>query len=49
LLFCIIYSYCIVYFWPVDRRAESELPENFHDLDFEDIKQQQAGFEGKSP
>jgi hypothetical protein len=25
----------------------NELPENFQDIDFEDLEQQQAGFEGK--
>jgi hypothetical protein len=38
--------YC---FWHVDRRVESELPENFQDIDFEDLEQQRAGFEGKYP
>jgi hypothetical protein len=36
--------FCIVCFWPVDRRVESELPENFQDLKFEDLEQKQAGF-----
>jgi hypothetical protein len=39
----------IVCFQPIDRRVESELPENLQDLDFEDLEQQQAGFEGKCP
>jgi hypothetical protein len=26
---------------------ESEPPENFQDIDFEDLEQQQVGFEGK--
>jgi hypothetical protein len=34
-------------FLPVDRRIESEVPENFQDIDFEDLEQQQVGFEGK--
>jgi hypothetical protein len=38
-----------VYFWCVDRRVERELPENFQDIDFKDLEQQQAGFEGKCP
>jgi hypothetical protein len=25
------------------------MPENFQDIDFEDLEQQQAGFEGKCP
>jgi hypothetical protein len=43
-LFCV---YCL--FWPIDCRVESELPENFQDIDFEDLEQQQAGFEVKCP
>jgi hypothetical protein len=40
----------IIYFWPVDCRVESELPENFQDIDFEDFEQQQqVGFEGNCP
>jgi hypothetical protein len=39
----------IACFWPIDRHIESELPENFEDIDFEDLEQQQAGFEGKHP
>jgi hypothetical protein len=31
----------------VDRRVESEPPKTFQDIDFEDLKQQQVGFEGK--
>jgi hypothetical protein len=49
LLFCLIYFCCITCFWPVDHRLESEPPENFQDIDFEDHEQQQAGFEGKCP
>jgi hypothetical protein len=49
LLFCFIYSCSIIYFWHVDHRVESELPKNFLELNFEDIEQQQAGFEGKCP
>jgi hypothetical protein len=36
-------------FWPADCRVESELPENFQDIIFEDLEQQPAGFEGKCP
>jgi hypothetical protein len=36
-------------FLAYDHRVESELLENFQDLNFEDIEQQQAGFEGKCP
>jgi hypothetical protein len=39
----------IICFWSIDRRIESELPENFQDINFEDLEQQQAGFEGKCP
>jgi hypothetical protein len=39
----------IAYFWPVDHRVESELQENFQDIDFEDLDLQQVGFEGKGP
>jgi hypothetical protein len=37
----------IACFRSVDRRVENELPENFQDIDFEDLEQQQAGFECK--
>jgi hypothetical protein len=33
-------------FWYIDRPVENELAENFQDIDFEDVEQQQAGFEG---
>jgi hypothetical protein len=36
-------------FWPADRRVESELPENFQDINLEDLEHQQVGFEGKCP
>jgi hypothetical protein len=39
----------ITCFWPIDRCVESELPENFQDIDFEDLEQQQGEFEGKCP
>jgi hypothetical protein len=48
-VFCLIYSCCIAYFRHVNHHVESELPENFQDLDVEDIEQQQAEFEGKCP
>jgi hypothetical protein len=32
-----------------DYRVESELPENFQDINLEDLEQQPAGFEGKCP
>jgi hypothetical protein len=37
----------IIRFWHVDRHVESELSENLQDLNFEDLEQQQAGFEGR--
>jgi hypothetical protein len=36
-------------FRPTDCRVESKLPENLQDINFEDLEQQQAGFEGKCP
>jgi hypothetical protein len=39
----------IAYFQPNDRCVESELPENLQDIDFEDLEQQQVGFEDKCP
>jgi hypothetical protein len=38
---------CIACFRFIDCRVQNELPENFQDVNFEDIEQQQAGFEGK--
>jgi hypothetical protein len=32
-----------------DHHIENESLENFQDLDFEDLEQQQVGFEGKHP
>jgi hypothetical protein len=45
----LIYFCCIACFWPTDCRVEKKLPENFQDIDFDDLEQQQAGFEGKCP
>jgi hypothetical protein len=39
----------IAYFRPVDHQLESEPPENFQEIDFEDLDQQQVGFEGNCP
>jgi hypothetical protein len=39
----------LAYFHPADCHVESELSENFQDINFEDLEQQQAGFEGKCP
>jgi hypothetical protein len=38
---------CIACFGFIDRRVENELLENFQSINFEDIEQQQAGFEAK--
>jgi hypothetical protein len=43
-LISFVYIAC---FWPIDRRVESELPKNFQGIDFEDLEQQQVGFEDK--
>jgi hypothetical protein len=45
----LIYFVYIACFRPIDHRIERELPENFQDLNFEDLGQQQARFEGKCP
>jgi hypothetical protein len=46
----LFYLFCsIACFQPADLRVESELLENFQDINFEDPEQQQAGFEGKCP
>jgi hypothetical protein len=37
----------ITCFWPIEHRVESELPENFQDIDFEDLEQQHVGFKEK--
>jgi hypothetical protein len=46
-LFYLFYS--LACFRPADHRIENELLENFQDINFEDLEQQQAGFEGKYP
>jgi hypothetical protein len=46
----LFYLFCsIACFWPVDRHVESEPSENFQDINFKDLEQQQVGFEGKCP
>jgi hypothetical protein len=46
----LLYLVCsLACFWFIDHRVENELPENFQDINFEDIEQHQAGFEGKCP
>jgi hypothetical protein len=49
LLFYLIYFIYVACFRPADRHVESEPVENFQDIDFKDLEQQQAGFEGKCP
>jgi hypothetical protein len=44
---CFIYFVYFACFQPADHRVESELMENFQDIDFKDLKHQQAGFDGK--
>jgi hypothetical protein len=41
--------YAIACFWPANHHVESELSENFQDIDFKDLEQQQEGFKGKCP
>jgi hypothetical protein len=50
-LFAVLfYLFCsLACFQPTDRRVESEPVENFQDINFEDLEQQPAGFEGKCP
>jgi hypothetical protein len=46
----LFYLFCsLAYFRPADHRIENELPVNFQNINFEDLEQQQAGFEGKCP
>jgi hypothetical protein len=46
----LFYLFCsLACFRPIDHRIENEVPENFHDIDFKDLEQQQAGFKGKCP
>jgi hypothetical protein len=47
LLFCLFCS--LACFQPGDHRIEKESLENFQDINFEDLEQQPAGFEGKCP
>jgi hypothetical protein len=50
-LFAVLYDlFCsLACFRPADCRVESEPAENFQDIHFEDLEQQQAGLEGKYP
>jgi hypothetical protein len=43
-LFCSLASFQFIV-----HRVESEPPENFQDINFEDLEQQQVGFEGNCP
>jgi hypothetical protein len=46
----LFYLFCsLTCFRPADHRIENESPENFHDINFEHLEQQPAGFEGKYP
>jgi hypothetical protein len=46
----LFYLFCsIACFRPVDHQVESKPLKNFKDINFEDLEQQQAGFEGKCP
>jgi hypothetical protein len=45
ILFDLLLLYCLFSACRSSRRER--LPENFQDIDFEDLEQQQAGFEGK--
>jgi hypothetical protein len=40
---------CIACFRFIDRHVENELPKIFQDVDFEDIEQQQVGFDVMCP
>jgi hypothetical protein len=46
-LFYLFYS--LACFQPADHHIENESPENFQDINFEDLEHQQAGFKGKCP
>jgi hypothetical protein len=46
-LFYLFYS--LACFWPADHRIENGSPENFQDINFEDLEQQPMRFEGKCP
>jgi hypothetical protein len=46
-LFYLFFS--IACFRPINHQVESEPSENFQDINFKDLEQQQAGFEGKCP
>jgi hypothetical protein len=48
-MLCFIYLCSLAYFQHADRRVESKALENFQDINFKDLEQQQAGFEGKCP
>jgi hypothetical protein len=44
----LLYLFCsLACFRPADHHIENESPENFQDINFEDLEQQPVGFEGK--
>jgi hypothetical protein len=50
MFYILAYLFCsIACLWPVDRKVQSEPSENFQDINFKDLEQQQAGFKGKCP
>jgi hypothetical protein len=50
LFYVLAYLFCsIACLWPIDRKVESEPSENFQDINFKDLEQQQAGLKGKCP
>jgi hypothetical protein len=50
LFFALFYLFCsLACFRPADHRIEYDSPENLQDINFEDLEQQPAGFEGKCP
>jgi hypothetical protein len=48
-MLCFIYFCSLACFRLADRRLENAPPENFQDIDIEDLELQQEGFEGKCP
>jgi hypothetical protein len=46
-MFAILFDFFLLSI--VDHHVESELPDNFQDIDFEELEQQQVQFEGKCP
>jgi hypothetical protein len=50
-LFAAVFNlfYSLACFRPANHRISNESPENFQDINFEDLEQQPSGFEGKCP